>query len=55
MPITDPKYKEASERFLASPIPKIFYIPATDDPYYYMEDEPPFGCHIVRSVSKNEE
>ena len=55
MPITDPKYKEASERFLASPIPGIFYIPATDDPYYYMQDEPPFGCRIVRNISKNED
>lgn len=55
MPITDPKYKEASERFLASPIPGIFYIPATDDPYYYMQDEPPFECRIVRNISKNED
>lgn len=55
MPITDPRYKEASERFLASPIPGIFYIPATDDPYYYMQDEPPFGCRIVRNINKNED
>lgn len=36
MPMSDPRYKEAAKRFLASPIPGIFFIPATDDPYYCM-------------------
>lgn len=55
MPMSDPRYKEAAKRFLASPIPGIFYIPATDDPYYCMQDEPLFGCRIVRNVNKNED
>ena len=54
MPMSDPRYKEATKRFLASPIPGIFYIPATDDPYYCMQDEPLFGCRIVRNISKSE-
>lgn len=55
MPMSDPRYKEAAKRFLASPIPGIFFIPATDDPYYCMQDEPLFGCRIVRNISKNED
>lgn len=55
MPMSDPRYKEAAKRFLASPIPGIFYIPATDDPYYCMQDEPLFGCRIVRNVNKKED
>ena len=55
MPMSDSKCREATKRFLTSPIPKIFYISATDDPYYCMQDEPLFGCHIVHGVSKNEE
>ena len=55
MPMSDPRYKEAAKRFLASPIPGIFYNPATDDPYYCMQDEPLFGCRIVRNVNKNED
>ena len=55
MPMSDPRYKGAAKRFLASPIPGIFFIPATDDPYYCMQDEPLFGCRIVRNISKNED
>lgn len=55
MPMSDPRYQEAAKHFLASPIPGIFFIPATDDPYYCMQDEPLFGCRIVRNISKNED
>ena len=55
MPMSDPRYQEAAKRFLASPIPGIFFIPATDDPYYCMQDEPLFGCRIVRNIRKNED